>query len=211
MKRMGATAVRIHGFRRPLVLDAVNDAHANGLRVWLSYRPNMWDLGIRDADGEPCASPSLWFCRTNKAKLSELRQLFQSEFQKFLEDIKGTLKKETGDCLVIANELPIDLGYRYDKDLGYDQQYNDCFPSEQELLSHLVSTAHRILSDQVQLTYASLDENDPSNNPSVWKAIGLDFARSTAIALKTVNLSKVLATLKQNSGLQVALTGIWLR
>ena len=161
MKQLGATAVRIHGGNNVWVFDAVQDAHAHGLTVWLSYRPNMrdFDIGQKVDEANPGnsqhpASPTLDFCRDEFAGLISLRTRFREDFLAFVKESANFLKP--GDCLVVANELLIDLGYRYDKQLGYDKLYDrPDFPSEQKLLIQLLSYARGVWGEEIKLTYAT--------------------------------------------------------
>jgi hypothetical protein len=104
-----------------------------------------------------------------KEYLEPLREAFYKGFQDFVVAAEPLLRD--GDCLVVANELPIDLGYEFDE---YDQVYL----RETFLLRELLLFARTALGEKkVELTYAALDPYELSE--SDWKELkeaGLDFA-----------------------------------
>ena len=106
------------------------------------------------------------FCR-------DVRKAYVKKYREFLSDAKKTLA--SGDCLVVANELPIDLAYKLDQ---------EAYKREPELLTELLELARDEFqgeNKQVELTYAALEASEL--NQEAWGRLteaGLDFASINA-------------------------------
>jgi len=138
MRSLGASAVRLHGANHQWVTDAIHEAHEADLAVWLSYRPNLADLGFGLKSSDHPSLPSKGFC-ADRESVRALRQAFLQQFREFVLNVVPALDGSRGDCLVVANELPIDLGYWYDREYGY--AYSSDFPDEATLVDALVDFA----------------------------------------------------------------------
>jgi len=207
MRSLGATAVRIHGGygvrgapSHDWIFSAVDEAHAARLEVWLSFRPSMWDLiGVKEVH------PDEEFCR--KAKdLRDLRERYAEAFAKFAARAAKHLRR--GDVLVVANELPIDLGYQYDAKLGYDKR-GGAGPTEQKLLERLLGDAKKAAGGKIELTYASLPLQSGMEGIEDWKALrdaGLSFASLNCYWSQHHTLRAAVVELRRASKLTVAVT-----
>lgn len=193
MRQVGATAVRIHGANQEWVYRAVEQAQNAGLRVWLSYRPTAKELV-----GEQATHPDEQFCQ-DKAKLRRLRGQFVVQFQAFVDTLASkNLLRPNQDCLVVANELSIDLAYRYDTEVS---------PSLGDVLLAQLAYAQAELPD-IELTYAALSDESEWNRMGDWSqlhAAGLMFVSVNAY-WSSVRLTNVLVDLQSASGLTLAVT-----
>ncbi|MCX7429221.1 MAG: VWA domain-containing protein [Planctomycetia bacterium] len=227
MKRLGATAVRIHGANNKTVQKVVGLAKAKngddpGLQVWLSFRPNMRDLDVAQNEDEkdkhptyPCTLPKCYFVdpETKKHLTTEgvkrvllFRKRFVQHFSAFLKETASLLKP--GDVLIVANEPAIDLGYEFDNTFPGGENPptgEDGFVSEGMLLQHLFAMAQKALGPDIELTFAAMP---PGNerlsdrlSPDDWSALysaGMDFV-SLNCYWSSQNLRKALADLQTAS------------
>lgn len=227
MKRVGATAVRIHGANTEEVENAVKSAKHEHikLQVWLSYRPNMRDLNVAQVEAAkehpvyPRDLPARYFInpgdKNNKKlnaagleKVKQFREEYVKHFSGFLSNIASQLTP--GDVLIVANEITIDLGYEFD---------NTSPVPKGTFLQHLFAMARQALPN-IELTFATmpseLERSDVSTTlrgvlgddgrdwlvpPGDWDALyqaGMDFVSLNSYWSST-NLRTALSTLQNKS------------